>query len=124
MRYGKGGEVDADWLRKAKAEEGVAASTAIPERPFLHEHLSPVWLAFQRLNAQRRSGFSGPERLALSEIIAYQAAFLPFFDLDDFTDFIISLDGVFLTYAAKKIERERQRHEEEMKRNSAAKRRG
>lgn len=122
MRYGKGGEVDADWLRKAKAEEGVAAPSAIPERPFLHEHLAPVWLAFQRLNAQRRSGFSGPERIGISEIIAYHEAFTPFFDIDDFTDFLIALDSVFLTYAANKIERDRKQQEEASKNKNITRR--
>lgn len=66
------------------------------------QHLQPVWLAFQRLNVQRANGINGGEKLSVSDILFYHEKIVYYFDVEDFLDFIISLDGVLLAHIAAK----------------------
>lgn len=64
----------AEWFAKLE-ESGVKNLAPLDSKPRLHADLELDYSAFHVLNASRSAGFSGPESLQLTEILAFMEMF-------------------------------------------------
>jgi hypothetical protein len=94
LTYGKGRPLDAEALAQGAAEAGIPAP-AIPPRPEIFPWLRETFARFFRLAHGRQIGFSGPQPLPFTDILAVV-------DNLDEADHIQAMDLVYMEEVMKR----------------------
>lgn len=100
----KPGSNKSAWLQKLKEEGEIKNSKTLEEKPEVFSNMMWAWKAFDTMNRQRQVGQTGPQPIALHDMLAYcELARLVDDNREFLLDIIPEMDAIFLEDFHKKL---------------------